>query len=111
LTNQEKRIAKSKRLKWCTQSDANPSLFPNSLLTGKLTGNFAKTGGRRQFRRSFSEQIQYLLSKFPAQGNREFLRKNREFVDVNREFGLGKMDRAIWIADLGDVAAQETYRR
>ena len=27
---------------WRMQSDANPSLHPNSLLTGKLTGNFVK---------------------------------------------------------------------
>ena len=30
------------RFWWQTQSDSNPSPLPNSLLTGKLTGNFVK---------------------------------------------------------------------
>jgi hypothetical protein len=34
---------------WETQSDANPSLHPNSLLTGKLTGNFVEFARLMQF--------------------------------------------------------------
>src|SRR5262249_4714441 len=46
---------------------------PNSLLTGKLTGNFAESGPLLRFRRPINELIQRLAAKFPTQWNREFL--------------------------------------
>src|SRR5262249_2720294 len=46
---------------------------PNSLLTGKLTGNFAESGPLLRFRRPINEPIQRLAAKFPTQRNREFL--------------------------------------
>jgi hypothetical protein len=46
---------------------------PNSLLTGKLTGNFADSGSLQRFWRPVSERIQWLPAKFPTQRNREFL--------------------------------------
>ena len=58
---------------WRTQSPSNPSPAPNSLLTGKLTGNFAKSGLTRRFSRLLRQQIQCLAEKFPTQRNREFL--------------------------------------
>src|SRR5215813_7756189 len=46
---------------------------PNSLLTGKLTGNFANSGPQQRFPHLINELIQRLTAKFPAQQNREFL--------------------------------------
>jgi len=46
---------------------------PNSLLTGKLTGNFAESGHPRRFPHLINELIQRLVAKFPTQRNREFL--------------------------------------
>src|SRR5665811_1541575 len=37
---------------------SNPSPLPNSLLTGKLTGNFADSGALRRFWRPVDERIQ-----------------------------------------------------
>src|SRR5262249_10176005 len=45
----------------------------NSLLTGKLTGNFAESGPLLRFRRPINELIQRIAAKFPTQRNREFL--------------------------------------
>jgi hypothetical protein len=50
-----------------------PVSGPNSLLTGKLTGNFAESGLLLQFQPPVSELIQRLAAKFPTQRNREFL--------------------------------------
>ena len=46
---------------------------PNSLLTGKLTGNFANSGPQQRFPHLINEPIQRLAAKFPTQRNREFL--------------------------------------
>ena len=54
------------------QPDANPSQHPNSLITGKITGNFADSGPLRQFSRLIIKLIQWLPDKFPTQRNREF---------------------------------------
>ncbi len=45
---------------------------PNSLLTGKLTGNFANSGPQQRFPHLINELIQSLAAKFPTQRNREF---------------------------------------
>src|SRR6266436_4187785 len=45
----------------------------NSLLTGKLTGNFVDSGPLPRFLRPVGERIQWLAEKFPTQRNREFL--------------------------------------
>src|SRR5215510_3218317 len=58
---------------------------PNSLLTGKLTGNFAESGPLLRFRRPINEPIQRLAAKFPTQHNREFFRDNREFNRASSE--------------------------
>src|SRR5262245_803648 len=72
---------------WRTQSKSNPSPLPNSLLTGKLTGNYVEFARLMRFRSPTREQIQRLATKFPTQQNSEFLRRNREFARENREFG------------------------
>jgi hypothetical protein len=45
----------------------------NSLITGKLTGNFVHSGPGLRFWRPAGERIQWLAAKFPMQPNREFL--------------------------------------
>jgi hypothetical protein len=59
----------------CMAEDAvscEPVSAANSLLTGKLTGNFAKSGHRSQFGRSINARSQGLTAEFPTQQNREF---------------------------------------
>jgi hypothetical protein len=61
-------------LKWRRiQSRSNPSPPRNSLLTGKLTGNFADSGTPPRILRPISDEIQQLTAKFPTQRNRESL--------------------------------------
>jgi len=43
----------------------------NSLITGKLTGNFEKFGRPEQFLLQITQQIQRPVIKFPAKWNRE----------------------------------------
>src|SRR5262249_19370117 len=60
---------------WLTmQSAANQSPAANSLLTGKLTGNFAEPGHLSQFSYPIDARIQWLTAEFPTQPNREFLK-------------------------------------
>src|SRR5258708_16112803 len=49
-----------------------PVSAPNSLLTGKLTGNFAESGPAPRFLGLIHGRIQWLPAEFPAQRNREF---------------------------------------
>src|SRR5262249_16695995 len=84
---------KSPQLRECVVADAvpiEPVSTLNSLLTGKLTGNFVKIASLMRFCTLTRQQIQRLAAKFPTQQNREFLRRNREFwtapEGVNRDF-------------------------
>ena len=52
---------------------------PDSLLAGKLTGNFAHLAPFRQMRLSTGGQDQWFASKFPTMVSREFCRASREF--------------------------------
>jgi hypothetical protein len=58
----------------------------NSLLTGKLTGNFAILGPQKPISLHETTVLQRLFTKFPTQINRENILKNREFLSGNREF-------------------------
>src|SRR5262245_52289300 len=49
-----------------------PVSAANSLLTAKLTGNFAKSGRPPRFSCLMSARIQWLPAEFPTQLNREF---------------------------------------
>jgi hypothetical protein len=60
----------------------------NSLLTGKLTGNFAILGPQKPILLHETTVLQRLFTKFPTQINRENILKNREFLSSNREFHL-----------------------
>jgi hypothetical protein len=60
----------------------------NSLLKGKLTGNFAILGPQKPISLHETTVLQRLFTKFPTQINRENILKNREFLSGNREFRL-----------------------
>jgi hypothetical protein len=60
----------------------------NSLLSGKLTGNFTIFGLLEAKSVRKTPVPQRLLAKFPTQINRENILKNREFLSGNREFHL-----------------------
>src|SRR6266478_2871299 len=65
----------------CVADDAvncEPVSAPNSLLTGKITGNFAESGYPPRFSCLINARIQWLTAEFPAQRIREFFSKNRE---------------------------------
>src|SRR6478752_3843061 len=73
----------------CVVADAvavEPVSILNSLLTGKLTGNFVKIASLMRFCTLTREQIQRLPAKFPTHQNRELFWRNREFWFRNREF-------------------------
>ena len=73
---------------------SNPSQFPYSLLTGKLTGNFGESGLARRFSRAVCQLIQWFEAKFPRQRNREFFEHNREFL--GKEQGISAAKCCIW---------------
>src|SRR6266403_3365351 len=73
---------------WCVQSDTNRSPAGNSLLTGKLTGNFAILGLPKPISLHETTVLQRLFTKFPTQINRENILKNRVFLSGSREFQL-----------------------
>jgi hypothetical protein len=84
---------------WLTiQSDKNRSPLLNSLLTGKLTGNFGYSGAILRFEVSnqAAPSMPY-KPKFPTQWNREILWPNREFLFA---------DQGIWIWDVGFVLSR-----
>jgi len=58
----------------------------NSLLTGKLTGNFTISGLKEPISEQETPVLQRLIEQFPAQINRENISGNREFFARNREF-------------------------
>ena len=57
----------------------------NSLLTGKLTGNFAILGLQKPISLHETTVLQRLFTKFPRQVIRENILKNREISGKNRE--------------------------
>ena len=73
---------------------------PNSLLTGKLTGNFANSGPQQRFPHLINEPIQRLAAKFPTQRNRNFCSHNREFFRDNREFNRASSESAELLLDV-----------
>src|ERR1700730_7992130 len=83
---------------WWLADDAvwiGPVSAPNSLLTGKLTGNFTDSGPLRQFRRLFAQQLQKVAAKFPKQWNREIFLRNRELFAKNREISSASREQRI----------------
>jgi hypothetical protein len=78
---------------WRTQSQSNLSQ-QNSLLTGKITGNFADSGLNPQFWWRVSWRIQSLKAKFPAK----------------REQGIFPADEGINFKEQGIAAAKVESR-
>ena len=78
----------------------------NSLLTGKLTGNFVSFGLFSRFWCPDGERIQWLAAKFPTQRNREFFCGNRECFGANREFSRGIREPPILTGDIGRASPQ-----
>src|SRR6266478_1109679 len=77
----------AQRPRWLAEEAVHlePVSASDSLLTAKLTGNFAHSGPRRRFSSQMSQQLQQLGAEFPSNGtanvfapNSEFLRKSRE---------------------------------
>ena len=93
----------------CVADDAvrcQPVSNPNSLLTGKLTGNFVSFGLLSRFWCPDGERIQWLADKFPTQRNREFFCRNREFFGANREFSREIREPPILNGDTGRASPQ-----
>jgi len=67
------------------RSQIRTCLHCNSLLTGKLTGNFAILGPQKPISLHETAVLQRLFTKFPTQINRENILKNREISGKNRE--------------------------
>src|SRR5262249_41651500 len=67
-------LAACQRRDWLADDALSCELVsaPNSLLTGKITGNFAKSGPPARFSCLMSARIQELTVEFPTQRNREF---------------------------------------
>src|SRR5262245_11270 len=63
-----------RRLDWLADDavSCEPVSAPNSLLTGKITGNFSESGHPRRFSCLINGRIQWLTTEFPTQRNREF---------------------------------------
>jgi hypothetical protein len=79
-------MAHRDRTGWLTrQSRSNQSLHQNSLLTGKLTGNFAVLGVVLQIWHPINAKLQSVAVKFPKQKNREFFEASREITKLNRD--------------------------
>jgi hypothetical protein len=62
-----------------------PVSTSNSLLTGKLTGNFAILSHQKPILLHETAVLQRLFAKFPTQINRENILKNREISGNNSE--------------------------
>jgi hypothetical protein len=65
--------------------ERNRSPKPNSLRTGKFTGNFAKSGHEEAPVQRETPGPQAFLSRFPTQNNREKILNNREIPRFSRE--------------------------
>jgi hypothetical protein len=76
----------------------------NSLLTGKLTGNFANSGLQARKLDEIVADNQSLVAKFPKKHNREFFRTNRELRIDNRDLAFDRRRRP-FLAHLFRAAA------
>jgi hypothetical protein len=65
---------------WRRQSGETGLRCPNSLLTGKRTGNFDESGVLAHFSSPILHLIQWLVRKFPKNQNRESIEDYRESV-------------------------------
>ena len=68
----------------CCQSGANGSLRANSLLSGKIQGNFVDLAAKAGRGLGFPTISQLLTPKFPTHPNREFCGANRELFPAEQ---------------------------
>jgi hypothetical protein len=78
-------VAEAGMPSWRRSAD-RARLHAISLLSGKLTGNFAILGPQKPISLHETTVLQRLSTKFPTQINRENILKIREFSSGNREF-------------------------
>ena len=86
LTIRRNMHGNSKQVRWRTQSQSNLSPPPNSLLTGKRTGNFSILDCFPARAPPLVQLFRKVRANFPSYRNREFMGRNREFCFRNREF-------------------------
>jgi hypothetical protein len=63
-----------------------PVSIPNSLVTGKLTGNLGNLPPADGFCHLIDEPKQWLAAKFPAHRNREFLKVQEGIFDEEQGY-------------------------
>ena len=68
-------VARAQRSHWLAEDAVSCELVsaPNSLLTGKITGNFGKSDLSARLRPLIEQRVQCLAAIYPRQRNREFL--------------------------------------
>jgi len=74
----------------CSQSLAKASLGSNSLIHGKIQGNFADLAAKAGRRFGFPTISQLVTPKFPTHPNREFSGANRELFPAEQGKSLAK---------------------
>jgi hypothetical protein len=72
---------------------AELSSAPNSLLTGKITGNFGNLGLKPAFSSESAAAIQWVAVKFPMPINREINLDIREWRSIIKEQTVGSAPR------------------
>jgi hypothetical protein len=73
----------------CWQSLAKDSLGSNSLIHGKIQGNFGDLAAKARRRLSFPTISQLVTPKFPTHPNREFSGANRELFPAEQGKSCG----------------------
>jgi len=90
-TRQSRKFLPHRRVNWlCWQSLAKDSLSSNSLIHGKIQGNFPDLAAKARRAIRFPTISQLLTPKFPAHQNREFCRVNRELFPAEQGKSLAK---------------------
>jgi hypothetical protein len=97
------------RLDWLADDavQCEPVSAPNSLLTGKITGKFAKLGPSQLLHCLVASEFRPLWPNFPKQSNREFGRENREAITQNREVIRPQVDPSPAQIKSGSAAGAE----
>jgi hypothetical protein len=76
-----------------------PVWAANSLLSGKITGNFRDYGSNLKVKPKICTNLQPLIDKFPVKANREFFCENRVFFSQNREPRAANREWAAGLAE------------
>jgi hypothetical protein len=79
--------------------NGEPVWAANSLLSGKITGNFRDYGSNLKVKPKICTNLQPLIDKFPVKANREFFCENRVFFSQNREPRAANREWAAGLAE------------